>query len=215
MITRGEIAGKILRKLHKTAGYQGFYDDDKINDAIEDCMDFISTEMFLANEGWQTKLRHFTTVANTISVPLTSDIILINAVRYLFAGEYLPLTYKTDESRSQVQATNALTQYASRYRIIDNAIYFNPPLVEGGTDYLQVEYTSFPKRLQDNHDVIEGQFYKPMSNFIIWRSASQLVTGVGKAQPEWRRYEDQWHEKMLSIVVKRNNSPTTIQEFDP
>lgn len=215
MITRGEIAGKILRKLHKTAGFQGFYDDAKIDDAIEDCMDFIATRMFRVNEGWQTKLRYFTTVANQTNIPLPPDIVLINAVRYLFAGEYLPLVYRTDERRSQVQATTGLTQYATRYRIIDNQLYFNPPLVEGGTDFIQVEYTSFPKRVQDDQDVLEAQFAKPMSNFIVWRAASQLVSGVGKANPEWERFERQWEGEVQAILETRNTQPVSIQEFDP
>lgn len=216
MITRGEIAGKILRVLQKTPQYQGFYTDDRINDAIEDCMDLIATEMFLAGEGWQNKMRPLRMESGAFSVRLPPDVVLLNAVRYLTQGAYVPLVYSVPNNSVQMQPTSGLkVPYATTYRLIDNTLVFPQALTEGGDEALQIEYTSFPKRLQDDNDFIELQFAKPMSHYIKWRACSLLVSGVGKSNPEWLRQEIEWKILTQAIITKRNDQVQFIAEFAP
>ena len=44
-VSRGDLKGKILRLLMKSSEYPGFYTDDRINDAIDETMDYIAAEM--------------------------------------------------------------------------------------------------------------------------------------------------------------------------
>jgi hypothetical protein len=213
MITRGELKGLILRQLNKTAGFQGFYSDEKINDAIEDCLDFLAVEMFLAGEGWQTKLSFIDTVANQIQIPLPAHIGIINEVRILSGNGYLPLTYDDKSGRAQSTLTTSTTGTDGTYRIIDNCLYFDPPLREAQTGGIQIDHTTFPKRLIDDHDFIEAHFYKPFQHFVKFRAASILNSGVGKAQSDWAAYESQWYAKVQAVIVKRNAQTTYIREF--
>lgn len=214
MLTRGEIAGRILRLVNKTAAVPGFYTPQKINDSIEEALDFLAVEMFLAGEGWQDKMKFFTTVAGQITLPITGDVAMIKEVRYLFGGEYLPLVYDDGSRQSQVQPTSGIAQYPGSYRIVDNQLYFNPPLMEGGTDYIQLEYTTFPKRVANDSDVIEGHLWKPFIHWVTYWCATRLVSGLGKAMPDWAKQESLWYGKVQAVIVKRNLQTTFIREFN-
>lgn len=213
-ITRGEIAGRILRLVNKTASNPGFYTADKISDSIEEALDFVAVEMFMAGEGWNNQIKYFDCVAGQITLPLSADVGMINEVRYLFAGEYLPLRYDDANRRSQVQETSGLVQYPGSYRIVNNYLYFNPPLVEGGTNIIQLEYTTFPRRMTSNNDVIEGQFWKPFVHWITYWSATRLVSGIGVTLPDWAKQEGVWWKAIQAVIVKRNLQVTMIREFD-
>jgi hypothetical protein len=213
MMTRGELKGKILRVLNRSGATVGFYTDDKVNDAIEECLDYVAAEMFLADEGWQTKLQTMTIAAGQISLDIPMHMAMIKEVRFTAGGlEYVPLTYNDGSGMTSAVEGSGATQFSGCYRIIDNAFYFDPPLGSAGT--LQVEYMAFPSRLQDDGDFIEGQFGPAMTHFIKYRAASQLAASFGKANPDWARFEGDWYEKMLLIVNKRNMQTTTIREFE-
>lgn len=215
MISRGELKGKILRLLMKTSQYPGFYDDDRVNDAIEEALDFVAVKMFLADEGWQTKIDYITTTAGEFSINLPPHMTMIKEVRYKFADGYLPLAY--DEGNGQLQAdpSSGTRQYACSYRIVDNALYFNPPLAEGGTNYLMVEYMAYPKRLQSDTDFLESHFDNSMLHFVKYRAASILSTSIEKFAVPWAGQESSWYGLMEQVVVKRNQQSTPIRDFAP
>lgn len=213
-LTRGEIAGRIIRLVNKTSSNPGFYTPAKINDSIEEAMDFLGVEMFLAGEGWLDKFRYLDTVAGQVSLPISGDVSMIREVRYLFAGEYLPLTYDDGSRKSIVQESQGLNQYPGCYKVLDNALYFNPPLIEGGSAYILLEYTTFPKRLVNDNDVIEGQFFKPFVHWVTYWAATRLVSGIGTALPDWAKQESLWWGKVQAVIVKRNMQTTMIKEFE-
>jgi hypothetical protein len=213
MITRGELKGNILLKLNKTAKHPGPYTDDKINLAIQEAIDFVATEMFLADEGWLTTFHYYDTVDGQISVDINQSCAMIKEVRYKYGETYYPLVYDTDVNSPNFAADSGARQWSFKYRIMDNAIYFNPPVSEGGTDYLQIEAMEYPKRLQSDQDFLNSQFDKAMQHFIMYRAATILGTNIEKMAIPWSGIEGSWYEKMQAIVVKRNLKSTAVREF--
>lgn len=213
-LTRGEIAGRILRLVNKTASYPGFYTPAKIDDAIEEALDFIAVDMFIAGEGWQDKIKYLAASAGQVTIPLTADIAMIKEVRFLYGGEYLPMTYDDMSRQSQLDTSQGTAYgYTGRYRVVDNQLYFNPPLSEGGEKYIQLEYTTFPKRMSDDNDVVEAHFFKPFLHWVVYWACSRLVSGVGKADPDWATQEGAWYTKIKMVIEKRNMQTTVMREF--
>lgn len=214
-ITRGDLKDKVLRLLNRSSTYNGAYTDEKMDDAIEDCLDYLSVEMAIANEGWNTKFFYYSPAAGDKEVTIdVDDIMLINQVRYLAGDEYIPLIY--DQNRGGVNTTSSsgYTQFPSRYRIVENKIYFDPGLGEGGTNYLQVEATEYPDAIASDATNLPAHFDKAMQHFIKFRSASYLASSVGKFNKEWSSQEQQWYNQIIKIVNKRNNVEMTIREFN-
>lgn len=214
MTTRGELKGKVLRLLMKTSQFRGFYADDKINDSIEETLDFISTEMMIAGEGWQTKLETYATQAGQVSIPISPSIALIKEIRYKYGNVYSVLQYDEQWGVAQTTADSGERQLISRYRIVDNRLYFNPPLNEGGPEYLMVEYMAYPKVITDDNDFIEGHFQKAFLHFAKYRTASILAASIEKLTVPWASLEKQWYDKMVNFVNRRNLQSTPIRMFE-
>lgn len=212
-LSRGELKGQVLRLLMKTAEYPGFYTDDKCNDAIQEAMDFVATEMFLAGEGWQDKMEYRTTAANQVTVDLPESWAMIKEVRYKFGDIYIPLMYDTQPRQVTADDNAGSVQFASSYKIVDNQFYFNPPLAEGGTDYLQIEFSDFPKVIQTDTDFLESHFNRCFTNFMKYRTASILAASIEKFVNPWQKIENDWYEKMLALTVERNKQSTAIREY--
>lgn len=213
-LTRGELKGKILRLLMKSAKYPGFYDDDRINDAIEEALDFVATEMFLANEGWQTKIMYLSTEPGqvTIDVPVAAS--MIKEVRYLFGTVYVRMAYDDASEMDQYQDTSGVRQFAYMYRIVDNQLYFNPPMAQGGENNIMLEYMAYPKRLQNDTDFLESHFDNAMNHYVKYHAASVLAASIEKFVVSWSGIQDSWYTKMRDIVIKRNLQSTPIREFN-
>jgi hypothetical protein len=211
--TQAEIKGKILRLLQKTAKHPGAYSDDRVSDAIEEAMDFVSTEMFLADEGWLRSIEYFDTTAGQVSIDLPPGISMVAQVRYQFANTLITMQYNQSWNQDQYVTDSGVRQWAYQYRIVENALYFNPPLAEGGEGFLQVEFQRYPKRLQDDTDFLESQFDYCMMHFIKYRAASILAAGVEKFQTSWAALEQSWYAKMLAIVTQRNQASQPITDF--
>lgn len=212
-MSRGEIKGQVLRLLMKTANKPGFYTPETTDEAIQEAMDFVATNMFIAGEGWQTKIQHFTTEAGQVKVDLPEGFAMIKEVRYLYADLYVPMVY--DDANKQLQYANSsgVRQWAYAYRIVDNAIYFNPPMADGGTNYLQVEYMGYPKYLQSDTDYLDKHFDRAMCHYIKYKAASILASSIEKFVVPWAAHERDWFKQMQDIIVKRNMQATAIQEF--
>lgn len=213
--TRAQMKAAILTIINKNSGYQGFMTDDKLNDAIQDSIDYIETEMFEAGEGWNNQIININMAAGTFEADLPDDTVVINAVRYLVNNIYVPIEYNSAEWSPQVKNTSDLTNYPVTYRLIDgNKLYFNPAPSNVGTAYIQVEVTKHSTLLALDADDINTQFSRGLLNYVKWRSCSLLLAQTGNANPEWLRYEGQWFEKMKFLVSKRNKKPTFIRDFD-
>lgn len=214
MITRGELKGKILRVFNKTPRFQGAYSDAKIADAVEEAMDFIAVEMFLNDEGWLTKLVMLDTVANQISVDLPPTVAMIKEVRILCGDRYSVVTYDAANDADQTTSAAGGPQNGLSYRLIDNALYFNPPLTEGAVNGIQIEHMSYPRRLQDDNEFLESQFDYSMQHFLKYRAASILAATTEKMMVSWSSLEANWYDKMQAIVVKRNQQSQPIRDFE-
>lgn len=212
-MSRGQLKGQILRLLMKTPQYPGFYQPETIDDAITEAFDSIAADMFIANEGWQTKIQYFTTQPGQLTVDLPEGCAMLQMVRYRFATYYQPMVYDDGSGSTQYANDSGVRQWAYTYRIVDNALYFNPPMAEGGENYLMVEYMGYPKRMQSDTDFIESHFDLSMIHYIKYRAASILAASIEKSDVPWAAQEIQWYNKMMDIVVKRNLQATQIKEF--
>lgn len=212
-ITRGALKGKILRLLMKTATQKGFYTDDRINDSIDEAMDFVATEFFIAGQGWSTKIMYFDTEDGQVSIDIPVSHAMIREMRYLIGTVYQPMGYDAADGAQQFSSDSGTRQFAFTYRIVDNAYYFNPPLAEGGTKFLQVEYNDYPKRMLDDTDFMESQFDNAMQHFIKYRSASILAAALERTIIPWADLESSWYRKMQAIIARRNMQSKPIREF--
>lgn len=212
-LSRGELKGQILRLLNKTAAYPGFYDDDKINDSLQEAFDFVAVEMFIAGEGWTDKIAYIDTVPNMVTTPIRESMAMLKSVRYLVGDVYVPMTYDDQMDQPQYSDETGAQPYVSTYRIMNNQLYFNPALSEGGEKFIQIEYTDFPKYLVSDDDVVEPQFNRAFTHYIKYRTASILAASLEKFVCPWQAIENSWYKKMKEIVVKRNLRATQIREF--
>lgn len=212
-VTRGELKGKILRVLYKSARFTGAYDPQTIDDAIDEAMDAVASEMFTADEGWQKKIMYLDTVPGQISIDLPVSAALISQVRYQFANEYILLGYDQQWEQGQWVPNSGMTQWPNSYSVIDNALYFSPALAEGGAAYLQLTVQSWPKRLRDDSDYFESQYDNSMMNFMKYKAASMLVAGIEKNVVPWAQQEAFWYQAFKNIVITRNQQSQPIREF--
>lgn len=211
--TRGELKGRILRFLNKTGKHPGFYTPEKIDDAIEEAMDFVAVHMFQADEGWAKKVMFLDTEANQVSIDLPISAAMISEVRYRFGTEYIPLIYDTAQQQTQYAGDSGVTQWCYRYMIVDNAIYFNPIMAEGGEKYLMLTYQAYPKRVVSDADYIETQFENCFTHYIKYKACSILAGSIEKFARPWAQEEAQWEKKMIELVQQRNQQSQPIIEF--
>lgn len=212
-VTLGELRGEVLRLLYKSAKFTGAYDDQTINDAITEAMDFIAVEMFQADEGWAKKILYLDTQAGQISIDLPVSAAMISQVRYRFGTTYVEMMYDQAWQADQFATDSGVRQWSSTYQVIENALYFNPALAEGGTSYLQLTYQAWPKRLRSDTDYLESQYDNSMRHFIKYRAASILSAGIEKLTVPWAGLEASWYEKMRMVVTTRNQQSQPIREF--
>lgn len=212
-LSRGELKGQILRLFYNSGAYTGALNDDTINDAIQEAFDEVAVHMFMAGEGWTDKIAFYTTSAGQRTLPIRESMAMLREVRYLYGDIYIPMTYDTENSQKQYADASGVRQYAFAYRIVDNQLYFDPPLAEGGTDYIQVEYTDFPKFLKNDLDEVEPQFNRAFVNYIKYSAATILASSIEKFQIPWKESERKWYMLMKEIVVKRNLQVTQVREF--
>jgi len=213
-ITRGKIKYEVLTRVNKTAASPGFYTDEKLNSAIQEALDFVGTEMFLADEGWMHKIDYITTVANQVTVPLRAHWAMIAEVRYLTGTVYMPLTYDQQWGESTWAPVSGVTSYPYRYRLVDNMIYFDPPIGIAGTNFLQVEYFAYPKILTKDTDFVDSQFDRSMYWFIVYDVCNTVSGQFSQTTDDWDRKENVWYSAMKNIISMRTRQVVPIKEYD-
>lgn len=215
MISRGEIKGKVWRFLNKTERNPGFYTSEKLNDAIDEALTDIATEMFLSGEGWLTKYIFLDTEGGQTSVDLPGNVALIREIRYKSGDYYYPLIYN-DLERSSSFIGSAVTQNLGyQYRLLGKQIVFDPPLGSGGEKFLQVECVYFPESVTDDNELIDSQFDSCAVQYLKYKVASILAGSIEKSIITWTAIEAEWKFKLKSILDRRILSSTAIREFLP
>lgn len=213
-ISKGDIKGRVLRMLLRTSANPGFYTDDLFNDSFQETLDFIASEMMLANEGWQTKISYVDTVAGQLTIPVPANCCMIQELRYKFGNLYVPFVY--DDASKEIQYTedSGVRQWAYTYRIVDNQFYFNPPLAEGGPQFLMIESMNYPKILRDDADFLETHFDNGMQHYLKYRVATIMSQAVEKMVIPWAASESLWYGRIRDMILKRNMQSVPIKEFN-
>lgn len=209
--TRGELKRRILTILNKNSSYQGYYTDEKIHDAIQDCFDYIAVEMMMAGDGWMTNIIYMDTVAGQRVVEIPSYVAVINALRFKQGNEYVECRYDDGNGQNQYPKTIAPLN-PTKYRIVDNKIYFNPEPVDFGTAMIELEYTKYPRELLSDGQMIDPQFDNAMMHYIKYRSCS-IVAAQAAKDPNWTIFESQWYDQMMKVVNKRVREVAFVKEF--
>jgi hypothetical protein len=212
--TRGQIKYEVLTRLNKTSVTQGFYTDEKLNTALQEAMDYVATEMFLADEGWMHKIDYVTTVANQVTVPIAPHWNMLAELRYLVGTIYTPIMYDQQYGEAQWAGNSGVIQYPYRYKIVDNQIYFQPPLGVGGTQFLQVEYFSYPKILQNDADTLDSQFDRCMYWFLVYDMVKSLQGGLNQTADDSDRKVTQWYTRLKDMIGMRTRQSIPIRDFD-
>ncbi len=213
MFDRAALKYEIYQRLMKSPVTPGFFTAPKVNSAIQEAIDYVSAEMFEADNGFLKKIEYIDVEANALTIPVPPHMAMIEEVRYQVGNVYVPLSYDSQWQVPQWSVNSGATQLPATYRIVDNKFYFAPALGVGGVNYLQVEYQGYPSVLRTDAQKIDSQFDRSMLYFIIYRSCSILASAIGQNVKAWEKEEALWHQKMINIVYKRNNGTTTIKDF--
>lgn len=205
---------RVLNILQKESSYQGFYTTTKLDQAINESMDYIAARaMHEMGEGWYQEITYITTTGGTESYNLPTGTALVREVRYLYGSTYIPLRplEAVDEAWLNPNASNVILPW--RYELIGGKIYFNPVPNEVGTDFLQLKVTKFPTALVSGSDTLPTQFNNALEWYLIYRSASALNMAVGNENPEWQRMEGEWFDVMKQMITGRIKKPKYVKEF--
>jgi hypothetical protein len=213
-MTRADLAGKILRVLQRDSSYAGMYDDEKVNDAIEDCLDFVAANMILSDDGWMSKTFYLDTTVGQKSVELPTQIGVINSVRYLSGDTYILLSYDDGAFSNASRPSSSFSTFPTTFKITGNKLVFPSALSEAGSEYLEINACVYPNKLVRDGDLIDPQFDKAAIHYIKWRAARQLVSITGKAAPDWIKTENEWAGILEGIIARRIKTPQFIREFE-
>ncbi len=212
-LSRGELKGKVLRFLEKTAAHPGFYDDAKMNDAIQEALDYITVQMFMNTQGFFTKYIYLDTVGNQVSIDLPGNVALIGEVRYLIGDVYMPLMYDPQIADASYIGSSVEQAWGGRYRMLGRQIVFDPPMANGGDRFLQIEATVYPDILLDDQALIDPQFDRAMVNYCKYKVCSILAGSIEKDFRAWETEEQQWFDAMQQVVNRRTLKSVAITEF--
>lgn len=204
---------RILNLLQKDTGYTGFYTTSKLDQAVNESMDYIAARaMHEMGEGWFQELTYVTTVAGTAAYNLPAGTALVREARYLYGDTYVPL--RPWEATDEVWSGSSLQVVLPwRYELIANQIVFNPLPITVGTNYLQLKVTKFPTALATGTDTLPSSFTNALEWYLVYRAASALVMAVGNPVPEWTQKEDEWYRVMERFITARIKKPKYIKEF--
>lgn len=213
MLSRGELRGRVLRFLNKTPSLPGYYDVNKMNDAIQESLNYIAVEMFLAGEGWLQKYLFLDTVGGQTSIDLPGNVALIREVRYKISDVYYSIPYDDQEGGFSYIGTGVQQAFGYKYRLLGRQLVFDPPLSEGGERFLQIECDYYPSVLLDDNELIDPQFDAACCEFLKYKVASILSASIEKDFIAWAKIEAEWETKMQAIVTRRTLASTPIREF--
>ncbi len=204
---------KVLNILQKETSYQGFYTDSKLEQGINESMDYIAARaMHEMGQGWFQDISYITTVADTPGYALPPGTALVREVRYLSGDIYLPLRpiEAVDEPWT---SDDTQVVFPWRYELIGGQIVFNPIPSIVGTNYLQLKVTRFPTELTAGVDTLPTQCSRPLEWYLIYRTATLLCMAVGNPNPEWQQKEGEWYRVFESMITARIKKPKYVRDF--
>lgn len=213
MLSKGQLKGKVWRFLNKTPQNPGYYTSEKLDDAIQEALNYVAVEMFLAGEGWMQKYLFLDTVGGQTSVDLPGNVAMIREVRYRIANVYYSLPYDDQEGGFSYIGTGVQQAFGYKYRLLGRQIVFDPPLSEGGEKYLQLEVDYYPTNLIDDNELIDPQFDNACQEFLKYKVASILAASIEKQMISWGTEQAMWEEKMKAVITRRTLASVPIREF--
>jgi signal peptidase I len=211
--SRGQIKAKVWRFLNKSPRNPGYYSSEKLDEAIQEVLTFISVNMFLAGEGWSTSYKYIDTKAGQTAVPLPGDIALIREVRYFIGGVYVPVPYNDQEGDNSYIGTGVQQAFGYRYRLLGRQIVFDPPLAEGGERYLQIEAVNYPAEILSDSEIIDPQFDAACLEYLKYGVASVCAASIEKSIITWDKQQAEWWQLMQSVLNRRTMASTPLREF--
>lgn len=211
--SRGEMRGLVLRFLNKTSTRDGYYSQEKVNDAIQEALDLITVKMFMNTQGFFTKYIFLNTVGNQVALDLPGNIAMIGEVRYLIGDIYMPLLYDPQIGDASYIGSAVEQAWGGRYRLLGKQIVFDPPMANGGEKFLQIEGTFYPNILLDDSQEIDPQFDRAMLNFCKYKICSILAGSIEKDRRAWAQEEGEWFDAMMDVVNRRTLKSVAITEF--
>lgn len=214
MFSRGAVKYEIYQRLNKDPATRGFYSDSKCESAINESIDFIGTEMLLADEGFLKKVDIFDTDANMVSFALPPNCTMVSQVLFLIGNVYVPMAYDSQFDQAQWSQVSGAVQFPSRYRIVENRLYFNPPIGVGGSQVLQIEYLTMPNVIRNDTQKLEPMFDRYCIWFMVYNAMSIMAESMSKYQKPWEQRGQSWYERMVTLLNKRNLQSTNIQDFE-
>ena len=212
MITRGQIKHDVLGILNKSSTTKGFYTDSKFDIGMREGMAYIATHCFMMGQGWLNRIREISVSSGAVSVDVPRDVTFIDQLRIQIGNSYYPMTWDQRREAGQIDPTVGVNQYPYSYRILNDAIYWNPAISSDGV--LLLEYTAYSRAVINDGDVLPASFNEAMYWFLVWRICSFMVKGMGQAVPDWTDLEAQWYNQMSQIISRRNNQITYVRSFD-
>jgi hypothetical protein len=214
--TFGNLKDFVLDLLQKNVGYQGFYTDTKLKNAVQESLDFIAIDMGIAGEGW---LKTITPIdyptAGVKSIALPSDCMFLEEVRWLVGDTYVPLPYDSAQAYNQNGPTAGNTQTPSRYRLVGMNLYFDPPSDTTGDDLIQLEYIRYPAVYATDATTVDADFSRAMFWYLRYKAASVLVAQNGRQNPPWAPIEIDWYRQFIKACDKRVKSTQYVRDFMP
>ncbi len=214
MYTRGAIAYDVYQRLNKSAATPGFFTEAKVNNAIQEAIDYVGTKMMLADQGFLKAIGYLDVEANQITIAIPSHMEMIEEVRYLVGNVYIPLAYDSGFKTPMWSVNSGATSIPCTYRIVDNKFFFNPPLGVGGTAYLQVEYQRMPSIMRNSAQQVDPQFSRCFIHYIVYRTCSILAAAMGQTSKPWAGQEADWYEQMQTMIERRNKQSIAIGNFE-
>lgn len=213
MITRAQITYEIWQRLNKTPQTPGFFTQDKVNTIIQEGLDFLGSEQMLADEGFNKQLEYLPAAAGAVSINIPFDMAMLCEVSYLVGDIYMPLTYDSDFGKPQWAGSSTVQPYPCTYKIINNNLYFNPPIGVGGPKVLQIQFNAYPPRLTKDSSVIPAQFDRAMLWYLVYSSCNSLSGLMQQTVDDWQRQEAKWYQKAIQMIGMRTRQVIAIQDF--
>jgi hypothetical protein len=212
-ITYLDLKTKVLNHLQKETGYQGFFTDPKLQQAINESIDFAESIMFYEGSGWNREVLTIANVANAVNIALPDNIAVLD--RILFKGNdgtYYPLVY-SDMKDEGSDNTTAVTQ-PYRVSLMKQTLYFDPRIEQAGTDNIKIYCRTMSQNLTSDISILDPQFNKTIVNYVCFRAAGQLADVCGLGPSYFRSREDEWYAALLRVVGQKNRTVTRVREFN-
>ena len=214
-LTRLQMQTAIYEILQKEATAYGLLTPTKVNNTIQDSLDWIAATMLTANSMWQQKIVLLNMVANTPAVAIPTDCAIINFVKKMSATDnttYVELEYK--ETNKETINTTPIENGQSNtqsYMIINNALYLEPTPLNNLVGGIRLSYLAYPADLAGDATTIDGDLSgKPFLQLCKWRSALTLYQMSNEGTPPWSERYDEWYTICLKLIGKRAAMPVVI-----